>query len=287
MLLSNLYIHLKELLLEKFSMQESKILVDRVFLLKKNYSKTDLVLKSNENITQIEFIEFEKIVARLKTDEPIEYIFNNSQFLDLQLFVDNSTLIPRPETEELVLKISDYLNSTISQKIKIIDIGTGSGCIPVYLASKFKDAQVFACDISVNALNVAKKNAEHYNLDINFFLLDVLEYEKFTIPEYCFDIIVSNPPYVMNSEKKMMKNNVLDYEPYSALFVDDNNPLIFYKKICDFSKKYLVCGGKIFFEINEKFGHQIELLMKELGFNCIKIYKDYFQKDRIVEAVKI
>lgn len=286
MLLSNLYINIKNILQKKFSPNEAKVLSERVFLLKKGYSKTDLILKSDENFSQSEVDEFIKIANRILENEPLEYIFNNAQFLDLQLFVDKNTLIPRPETEELVLKIENHIKQNSLYESKIFDIGTGSGCIPIYLKNKFKNLQVYACDVSSAALNVAKKNADFYNLDINFFQLDILDYQKFNLPTENFDIIVSNPPYVLQSEKSLMKSNVLDFEPYTALFVDDKDPLIFYDKICDFAIKYLSRGGKLYFEINEKFGLQTVELLQKYGFTDIKIHQDFFGKDRMSEAVK-
>ena len=271
---------------KKFSPNEAKVLSERVFLLKKGYSKTDLILKSDENFSQSEVDEFIKIANRILENEPLEYIFNNAQFLDLQLFVDKNTLIPRPETEELVLKIENHIKQNSLYESKIFDIGTGSGCIPIYLKNKFKNLQVYACDVSSAALNVAKKNADFYNLDINFFQLDILDYQKFNLPTENFDIIVSNPPYVLQSEKSLMKSNVLDFEPYTALFVDDKDPLIFYDKICDFAIKYLSRGGKLYFEINEKFGLQTVELLQKYGFTDIKIHQDFFGKDRMSEAVK-
>ena len=221
-------------------------------------------------------------MARIKKSEPLEYIFNRAEFLDLELFTESSVLIPRPETEELALMISDYLKQR-ETGLKILDIGTGSGCIPIYLALQHPDNKFFACDISDKALSTANKNAQKYSVrNLEIFYADILNYTQNEILNNLeFDVIISNPPYVTDSEKPLMANNVLDYEPHTALFVPDSDPLLFYKKISEFAASHLSSCGKIYFEINERFGKETIQMLEEFGFTNVLVKNDLFGKDRM------
>ena len=218
---------------------------------------------SNQNL-------FSSALKRLKTHEPIQYVLGKTNFMDLEFKVNSSVLIPRPETEELVrLMLKEELEGK-----EILDIGTGSGCIAISLAKNLPNAKVSALDISIDALKVAKENAKINNVSIEFINADIFEYQF----DKKYDVIVSNPPYVLESEKPLMKQNVLDFEPKLSLFVNDDNPLIFYKEIFNFSKKCLNKNGKIYIEINEKYNKDLEYLSHD--FKCIDFYKDIFGKHR-------
>ena len=224
----------------------------------------------------------DEALKKLNKLVPVQYIIGRSFFYKYYFRLNADTLIPRPETEELVQHIiSD--NTYIAPSI--IDIGTGSGCIAICLAANIKNAHVTALDISTSALNIARINAADNNVKVDFIELDFLsDYKK--IPG-TFDIIVSNPPYVLESEKKHMHENVLEYEPHLALFVSDQSALIYYEALLDFAKNSLNKNGFIYAEINEQKGEEMISLADQFGFKNITISKDMFNKDRIFKAQKI
>lgn len=233
----------------------------------------------------IDHTAVDNVIRRINQNEPLEYVFNSAQFLDLEFYTNSNVLIPRPETEELALKIVGDIQARLQggnrvgdKPLSILDIGTGSGCIPVYLSTKFPDCRFSAIDISDAALATARSNAERYGCHINFIKADILDYQTSAM----FDIVVSNPPYVLESEKALMQPNVLDYEPNTALFVPDDDPLKFYRAICKFAVGHLNGGGKLYFEINERFGAETAELMRGCGFLCVEVMKDLFGKDRFV-----
>lgn len=244
-------------------------------------SKTDLILKSKETLDQAVSQLLKAAITKLKNAVPIQYIIGETVFYDLKLKVNSSVLIPRPETEELVHWIIDNHKNT--KKIRILDIGTGSGCIPLALKSNLLDAEVFAVDISEKALEMAKKNAEINKLDVSFFQLDILQ-SKMNNNLGKFDIIVSNPPYVRELEKDLMDTNVLENEPHLALFVEDDNALLFYKAIINFANNYLKKQGSLYFEINEAYGNEMTTLLKKNGFQDIELKKDINGKDRMIKG---
>jgi release factor glutamine methyltransferase len=241
--------------------------------------RIDTVLKPNFLITTNKLVLLNTALKRLQNEEPIQYILGKTEFYGLPFLVNKNTLIPRPETEELVELILKEVNK--SKPLQILDIGTGSGCIPVTLAKKRPKATIFAMDVSKEALSIAKQNASLHNVVINFLQEDILKTE--ILPQK-FDVIVSNPPYVRTLEKVAIKNNVLANEPHLALFVEDNNPLIFYDKIADLAKKHLRENGKLYFEINEYLGKEMVALVAQKGFKDIQLKKDLFGKDRILKA---
>lgn len=247
-----------------------------------NYKIIDLLSCPDKEISQDIITNFKEIAIKLKNNQPLEYIINSASFLDLELKTNSNVLIPRPETEELVLWILENINST--QILDILDIGTGSACIPISIKIKREFCNLFAIDISDDALNTAKQNIQKYNLNINLSKHNILDFENENIFEnQKFDIIVSNPPYVRNLEKKEMKANVLDYEPHIALFVDDNDPLIFYRRIAEFALKSLKENGKLFFEINQYLSKQTIELLQNMGFKT-QLKKDLYQNDRMIMA---
>jgi release factor glutamine methyltransferase len=254
---------------------------------KLNLKRIDTVLKSDFLIPEEQLADLKNILQRLQNEEPIQYILGNTEFYGLPFFVNESTLIPRSETEELVAWILEEvvkLQSNTVTKLSILDIGTGTGCIPISLAKNLPKAKITAIDISSKALEIARKNAHLNEVIINFIELNILT-TKSLLQE--FDIIVSNPPYVRELEKVEIKNNVLENEPHLALFVENENPLIFYNKIADLAKQQLSKNGLLFFEINQYLGKETIALLEEKGFKNIELRKDIFGNDRMVKCAFI
>lgn len=247
----------------------------------KRWKRIDLAMNSDAELTRIELIRWNEVLTQLEHQRPIQYIFENAHFYGLEFFVNENTLIPRPETEELVEWI---INENKNKKnIKILDIGTGSGCIAITLAKNLPAASVFAIDVSKDALATAKRNAIRNEAKVTFIEKDILAAKS--LPED-FDIIVSNPPYVRNVEKHEIKKNVLDYEPHLALFVDDNDPLLFYRKIAQLAKKSLPKSGKLYFEINQYLGPETVNMLENENFSSVLLKKDIYGNNRMVAATK-
>ena len=253
-----------------------------------NLSRIEVALQPDKDISEEEVLTFENAILRLKNFEPIQYIISNTEFFGLPFMVDKSVLIPRPETEELVAWIT---SENQGKEITILDIGTGSGCIAITLAHQISNSKVNAIDISKKALKIAKQNAVSNNVSVNFMEVDVLQFENSkelqNHKESKFDVIVSNPPYVRASEKELMQSNVLMHEPEIALFVEDEDPLLFYRRIAQLCKEYLKSEGKLFFEINEYLGKDMKKMLEEEGFINIEIRKDIFDKDRMIKCKKL
>lgn len=242
-------------------------------------SRVEMALNPDQKISEVNAEKFLAALIRLKNQEPIQYIIGETEFYGLSFKVSQHTLIPRPETEELVAWI---LSETASVEVMgILDIGTGSGCIAISLAKNLPNAKISALDISEETLNIAKENATINKVKVNFYQLDVLTAEA--LPQL-YDVIVSNPPYVREQEKGMMEQNVLKYEPEAALFVRDEDPLLFYRTISQLAKLQLKPGGKLFFEINEYLAEATVLLLKSEGFQNIVLKKDIFGKDRMINC---
>lgn len=249
-----------------------------------NLKRIDLALNPEMEITKSDIIRWENVLTELKKQKPIQYILGETAFYGLRFIVNEDTLIPRPETEELVELIIKEKSKDNSEKaiVKILDIGTGSGCIAISLAKNITNAQVFAIDISEKALITANINAEINNVKVTLIQRNILE--TFEL-EQQFDIIVSNPPYVRMLEKAEINPNVLEYEPHLALFVDDNDALLFYKKIAELAKINLSENGRLYFEINQYLGKEtIELLMN-LGFKNIELRNDIYGNNRMISCV--
>ena len=236
----------------------------------------------DKELSESEKKRIHEIVERLKQMEPIQYILGTADFYSLLFEVNPSVLIPRPETEELVERV---IIDNADKKIKILDIGTGSGCIAVTLRKHLKKASVIAADISAEALATARRNAKLNNATITFIQTDILNPEKAEadIP-FILDVIVSNPPYIKEEEKKDMEKNVLDYEPHLALFVPDNNPLLYYWHIAHFGKKKLKKDGLLYFEINAACGKMVVEMLEKEGYKDIELIQDLSGKDRIIKA---
>ena len=251
---------------------------------KLNLQRIDTVLKPDFIIDDTILSELKSTLKRLQKEEPIQYILGETEFYGLPFIVNKNTLIPRPETEELVewilLEIAK-LQGCITTTLSVLDIGTGTGCIPISLAKNLTDVKITAIDISSEALKVAKQNATLNNVEITFLEMDILKTHQL---EKQYDIIVSNPPYVRELEKAEIKNNVLQNEPHLALFVEDHTPLIFYAKIADLAKKHLTKEGILFFEINQYLGKETIEVLEQKGFKNIELKKDVFGNDRMIQA---
>ncbi|MCP4441937.1 MAG: peptide chain release factor N(5)-glutamine methyltransferase [Aureispira sp.] len=225
--------------------------------------------------------QYTAVLQRLLQKEPWQYIVGEADFYDLKYYVDKSVLIPRPETEELVYWISQ--NHKTKPPQSLLDIGTGSACIPISLQKRFPTSEIWAVDKSLEALEVAKKNATRHQTPIKFLELDILSKSNWQLlPK--FDIIISNPPYITTSEKQLMQTNVLDYEPHMALFVTNNDPLQFYKIILDQARQHLNPEGWVYFELNEHNGQDMVSLYKDYGYQNVELEKDLSNRDRMIRG---
>jgi release factor glutamine methyltransferase len=245
-----------------------------------NQSRIELAMNKNYLLSDAQLKLLNESVARLQKHEPIQYIIHESWFANMKFYVDQNVLIPRPETEEL----ADWIIKELRNKpeVRILDIGTGSGCIAIALKKNLPDSEIWGCDISEEALNIARMNADALDTTIDFVVLDFLDKpQQEQLPSV--DIIVSNPPYVTQAEKKEMRQNVTDYEPAAALFVPDNDPLIFYKAIAGFGKEKLNANGKIYVEINETLGEQVKNLFITNGYKSAELKKDMQEKSRMIK----
>lgn len=269
-----------ELLSDSFGKQQAEKMLFILFEDLLSIKKTDIFIGDTSLDTQQE----KKLVAAvnlLLQNKPIQYITAKAHFYDQVFYVNEDVLIPRPETEEIVKLIID---ENCEEKPRILDIGTGSGCIAVSLKHHLPQAEVVAADTSAAALKIAEKNAG--GMMIQFMEIDILSEQSRENIKGVFDIIVSNPPYIPLSDKSTLAENITNYEPHAALFVPDNAPLLFYQAISDFSKKHLKQGGKLYFEINEVMGEEIQTLLTVNDFREIQIIKDMNGKDRFAKALK-
>lgn len=239
--------------------------------------RIDLALHPDFTFTDGEIDKWNQVLEKLEKEIPIQYILGKAHFYGLEFEVNENTLIPRPETEELVEWI--IKKNEFKGKIKILDIGTGSGCIAISLAKNLRDAEVFAVDVSEKALETAKRNALENEANVVFMQKDILKTENLM---HDFDIIVSNPPYVRNLEKEEIKKNVLDYEPHLALFVEDDDALLFYRKISELAQNNLKDNGELYFEINQYLGTEMINLLEVKNFKEIELRKDIYGNDRMI-----
>lgn len=260
----------------KYGEREANAILNNLLYHVFKYSKADLLFKGADEIEPEKENYLLDALTRLMNNEPLQYITGQAYFYDLVFEVNPAVLIPRPETEELADWIIHYQKKNAP---KILDIGTGSGCIAVTLAKYIPDATVTAIDISVEACNIAKKNSLHNEVTVEVVPIDILK-NKFQRKK--FDIIVSNPPYIPEKEKTEMSKNVVDFEPSVALFVPDETPLLFYDKISEFALKHLRRKGNLFFEIHENYSAEVSRLLEEKGYKNIVVKKDLQGKDRMI-----
>lgn len=253
-------------------------------ILEKNHclKRIDLALKPDLTFSEKEIQQWDLFLEQLQKEIPVQYLLGEAHFYGMVFEVNPNVLIPRSETEELVdWIIKDCLKKSSDRQIKILDIGTGSGCIAISLAKNIPNAQVFAIDVSEDALATAKRNAGKNGAEVTFLHQNILQTEDLGQP---FDIIVSNPPYVRNLEKEEIKKNVLDNEPHLALFVEDDDALIFYRKIAQLAKKNLSKEGKLYFEINQYLGKEMVEMLEKMSFKNVELRKDIYQNDRMTKA---
>ena len=249
---------------------------------KQKLKRIDLALNHYLTFSDEEIEIWNSILEQLKREIPVQYLLGKTSFYGLEFKVNSTVLIPRPETEELVeWIIRDCFVPRNDKKVKILDIGTGSGCIAISLAKNSLNAQVFAIDVSEKALATAQKNAEINEVNVTFLEKNILETDDL---EQYFDIIVSNPPYVLELEKEEIKKNVLENEPHLALFVDDNDPLVFYRKIAKLAQKNLSSNGQLFFEINQYLGKEMVELLEKMNFKNIELRKDIYGNYRMIRG---
>lgn len=263
---------------DTYTPQEIQSICRIVFLDVLQYTKIDIHIRKNEILDESFVDKFFEIVRLLKIGHPLQYIIGETEFSGLKFGVNPSTLIPRPETEELVLLARERL----AAGKKVLDIGTGSGCIAIALSAACPEAEVTGIDISPEAVETARTNAVRNRVKAEFLIRDILHFETEAWQQY--DLIVSNPPYVRESEKQEMQRHVLDHEPHRALFVPDSDPLLFYRRIAEFGCRYLASGGFLYFEINEALGKETAALLENYNYRQIHVVKDLFDKDRFVVA---
>lgn len=243
-----------------------------------NYDPVDVALRQESELPEFAQDKVADIIARLRRHEPLQYIVGSARFHGHRFKVTPAVLIPRPETEQLVDIIVD---ENTASDLRVLDMGTGSGCIAISLARALKFAQVEALDVSRDALAVARENAATLKAKVRFFESDMLSPQ----PLARYDIIVSNPPYICWSEREAMDRNVKDYEPGQALFVPDSDPLLFYKAIAPYAAQSLERGGRLYLEINQRFGNEVKRLLEDNGFDEVRIIEDSFGKVRFAAAI--
>ena len=273
----------QEKLSELYPSNEIKNITEMMFEHFMGWDKMTLRSNSKSSLSESELLLFHQALKRLSKNEPVQHITGKVEFYSLPFKVNKHALIPRPETEELV----DLVIKECSGSETILDIGTGTGCIPISLKKQLKNTIVYGVDVSADALAIATDNAALNSTEVTFVKEDVLQMSSIenSIKKE-FDVIISNPPYITNSEKRLMNENVLTFEPHIALFIDDDDPLLFYDKIGHLAYDNLSSGGKLYFEINEHYGNQTMKLLKSIGFSDIRILKDLQNKDRIVSAIR-
>lgn len=291
------YQSLWHLLTPLYGEGEAKAIARMVYEVRFGLTFTDLCIGKDTQLSQDNQAELEKIAQRLERHEPIQYVLGKAEFMGKWYHVEPGVLIPRPETEELVRWKPLPLPSPKGEGVNILDIGTGSGCIAITLAAMYPEAKVTAWDISEKALEVARANAIRHKVNVFFHQVDILSksplhWERLRVGERNsgmgdgggFSLIVSNPPYICNKEREAMEQNVLDYEPHEALFVPDDDPLLFYRAIADYGKKTLKSDGWLYFEINPLYAEPLRELLSTMSYHDLEIKNDQYGKQRFIRA---
>lgn len=271
-------------LVQVYGGQEAEALATLVLTNVTGLSRATLRAFTDTEINVVQSERLFTLLAELESGKPVQYVLGFTEFYGLNFEVNESVLIPRPETEELV----DWILQTLppNSNFNILDIGTGSGCIPIAIKYKLAESKIFSIDISTNALITARSNAKLNKVNVTFVEADVLDLTAPEIIDQTFNVLVSNPPYVTNTDKLQMHRNVTDFEPHNALFVPDEAPLVFYDAIAKFAVNNLVTGGYLFFEINESYGAETVALLDHMGFQNIELRQDMYGKDRMIKATK-
>jgi release factor glutamine methyltransferase len=276
--------YFRERLKAQFSESEIRQMLKLAVCERLNMSSADYLLSDPQLLSESDLLYFRSIVKRLQANEPFQYIIGHVEFYGLTLKTDKRALIPRPETEELVRWIVD--DHSAQKELNVMDLCSGSGCIALAVKSELTKAKVIGADVSKDALNLARENALSLDLDVQWFELDLLDpaaYARFE--EAAFDSWVSNPPYIPHADKTSMAANVLEHEPHLALFVEDHDPLIFYRVIAQQGKKYLKKGGRLYFEIHENLADAVAQLLQHENYLSVEVKKDLQGKNRMVKAV--
>ena len=245
------------------------------------FTRVQVIAYPDAKLSETDYEQLQLMLKRLADGEPLQYVVGTEWFMDMPFSVCRDVLIPRPETEELVRLI---VGRCKRPSPRIVDVGTGSGCIAVSLAKLIDGAQVTAVDVSASAIEVARRNAEQNSAQVEFVRADILADNQLFVPS-SLDIVVSNPPYVTETDKNQMSRNVLDFEPHLALFVPDSDPLLFYRRIVVLAQQWLKSGGMLFFEINERFGPETVQLLENMRFGNVELHRDFYEKNRMVSAV--
>lgn len=276
------YKHILVQLYEVYDQREAATIADWVTEHVTGLARSSRLVHGHQLLSEAQSTQLEQYTLQLLQHMPIQYVLHEAWFAAMKLYVDAHVLIPRPETEELVEWMVQQLRTAAS--VRILDIGTGSGCIPVALKKQLPQAVVSALDVSAGALAVARRNAAEQQTEIHFYEADILQEANWAaLP--LFDVIVSNPPYIKESEQATMHQNVLAHEPHLALFVPDQDALLFYRTIAAFAQQHLVPGGSLFFEINEALGADTVQLLAAAGFMDVELRQDMQGKDRMIRAV--
>ena len=262
-----------------YGKRETEAIIRLIFHHLKGWSPTDMIIHEGDSLSEFSKKEIDGILDRLKNYEPIQYITGEARFHGMDFMVSKDVLVPRPETDELVDII--VKEATGKKEMDVLDIGTGSGAIAISLSKSLNFPNVMATDVSEKALSIAKENAKRHKVKVKFEEEDILK----VVPQGKFDIIVSNPPYIKESEMKEMEENVKNHEPHLALFVPDNDPLKYYKRIIELLPEILKNGGRIYFEINPDHGEELKALMKKSGLKETEIIKDSYGKDRFIRSI--
>ncbi|MGN6195497.1 MAG: peptide chain release factor N(5)-glutamine methyltransferase [Ginsengibacter sp.] len=285
MTIEQVYSDFKQKLKTIYNAREAENISDWIFENETGLKKWERRENKNHELKENVENEIQKYLHQLLLHKPVQYVLNEAWFYKMKFFVDEHVLIPRPETEELVeWIITDFKQEKNSKPTNILDIGTGSGCIPIALKKELSNSNITAIDLSEKALSVAKKNAENLNAAIHFLQIDFLDKNQWN-PLQLYDTIVSNPPYIPKNEKAILSKNVTDFEPGIALFVENNDPYIFYKKISEFAKTHLNESGKIYVEVHEEYANDIKVIFENAGY-LSEIKKDIYGKNRMVKAQK-
>ena len=276
-----IYIYIRQALSGHYPDTEASALAKWILTEVFHFSAVDLYAGKDMNFSTNETSKLEDILTRLKRYEPLQYILGQAFFCSLPFYVTSDVLIPRPETEELVEWITD--DYAKKERVRVLDIGTGSGCIPVALSKRLKKAEVFSWDVSEKALDIARRNVLLNQVEVKLEQVDVL---SGIYPRIKVDILVSNPPYIAEKERKDMEPNVLDWEPGLALFVPDDDPLVFYRRIGELGMDSLVEGGSLYYEINRAYGAETVRLLEDMGYEKVELRKDLSGNDRMIKAVR-
>jgi len=266
--------------------EESRAMADRLFEYFLMLTPARRVISGADPVEEKIIEAMDGAIGKLLNHVPLQYVLAKAYFMDMEFAVDDSVLIPRPETEELVsLILAEMAKKSVRDPLRILDIGTGSGCIAIALKRNIHECKVTAIDISEKALNIAQSNAKSNNAAVSFIKADILD-QSYWGQFSGFDLIVSNPPYVTHAEKALMHPNVLEYEPHNALFVPDNDPLVFYRNILEFASSKLTPEGSLWFEINEMFGSELKDLANSMGYKEVNIIFDFHGKSRFLHCSK-